>query len=121
MRWFKVAVFALLAASLLLGMTAHSGAVLAETATEDPEVYIGSAEGYAGRVLVEVMLADEEIVDIRVLESQEIEEHAYLALRELPRSIVRTQSIDVDVISGVTETSEGIIEAVEEALKKHGE
>ncbi|MCK8824421.1 FMN-binding protein [Fuchsiella alkaliacetigena] len=42
------------------------------------------------------------------------------ALEEIPVEIVEAQSTEVDVVSGATRTSEGIIEAVDETLIEAG-
>lgn len=72
-----------------------------------------TAEGYGGEMTVEV---DVMIADVRVVEHRETEGLAEPALEEVPRAIVETQSTDVDVVTGVTRTSEAIMEAVRQAF-----
>ena len=77
-----------------------------------------TAEGYGGDMTVEI---DVMIADVRVVEHSETEGLAEPALEEVPRAIVETQSTDVDVVTGVTRTSEAIMEAVRQAFADEAE
>ncbi len=87
-------------------------------APDEPEgeVFTGTAEGYGGELVVEVELLDNEIVNVRVVEHSETDDLADPALNEVPAAIVETQSTDVDVVTGVTVTSEAIMDAAAAAL-----
>ena len=87
-------------------------------APEEPEgeVFTGAAEGYGGELIVEVELIDNEIAAVRVVEHSETEDLADPALNEVPAAIVESQSTDVDVVTGVTVTSEAIMAAAAAAL-----
>lgn len=39
-------------------------------------------------------------------------------MKEIPKSIIKHQTLDIDSISGATYTSNGIIDAVKDALNK---
>ena len=86
----------------------------------EEEVYQGTAEGYGGPLTVEVALENGEIVAIEIIEHEETEGFAEPAFEETPQDIIEEQSTDVDVVSGVTLTSEAIMEAVENALEGKG-
>jgi uncharacterized protein with FMN-binding domain len=80
--------------------------------------YEGTAEGYGGAVTVEVIVTNGCISGIEVL-SSENEDAAYynMALDVLDR-IIDSQGVDVDVVSGATYTSNGIINGAKDALSK---
>jgi len=80
------------------------------------ESFIGNAEGYGGEMEVEVFVKNDEIVDIKIIQHQETDEIAQPAFEELINSVLETQSVEVDNISGATITSEAFLEAVGEAL-----
>ncbi|SDL49943.1 FMN-binding protein [Halarsenatibacter silvermanii] len=91
-----------------------------EPELDEGEIYEGTAEGYGGELTVEVTVDEDEILDVVVVEHVETEDLAEPALEEVPESIVASQSIDVDAVSGVTVTSEAIMAAAEEALIEAG-
>lgn len=78
--------------------------------------YTGTAEGHNGDVTVEVTVSDTAITEVKVTAQGETAGIADAALNDLPGAIVKANSADVDTISGCTDTSEAIIEAVKAAL-----
>ena len=81
-------------------------------------VYEGTAEGFGGSVSVEVTIDGGDITGIRLLDVSG-EDPAYLTqVESLLDQIMLTQGVNVDTISGATFTSEGLIHAVTEALRK---
>lgn len=86
--------------------------------TDDLEdgYYIGSASGYGGEMTVEVAVEDGEIIDVQVLEHGETDGVSDPAFEEIPGAIVAANSAAVDVVSGATMTSEGLMAAVNDAL-----
>ncbi|UMZ73173.1 FMN-binding protein [Natranaerofaba carboxydovora] len=84
----------------------------------DEEVVSGTAEGFGGDLTVDVTMDGDEIVDIEVVEHSESEDdmdEVVDALETVPQSIIDAQSTDVDAVSGATDTSEAIMNAVNEA------
>lgn len=82
--------------------------------------YRGSAQGFGGTVTVKVTVEDGYISDIQVV-SADGEDAAYYNMAiDVLDSIIADQSSDVDVVSGATYTSNGIIGAAKEALGKAG-
>ena len=80
--------------------------------------YTGSAQGFGGAITVQVTLANDEITDIQVTGAPG-EDSAYLSQAEgVISSIISAQSTDVDIVSGATFSSTGIINAVVDALGK---
>ena len=77
--------------------------------------YYGKAEDFGGRVIeVKVSVKDSEIYDIEIVDSKE-DGYVFMA-REIIPSIIKTQSLDVDAVSGATASSEALIKAIEKAL-----
>ena len=89
-----------------------------EAMTFDMEdgTYEGTAEGHNGPVTVEVILADGKITEVNVLEHEETEGASDPAIEQVPADIVEYQSTKVDIVSGVTYSSNAIMDAVENAL-----
>lgn len=97
-----------------------------ENATEDTQtatgsfdladgVYKGSATGFSGPVTVAVTIMDKKITSIDILSSTDDEAFFNRAKGVIDR-IISSQSFDVDVVSGATYSSNGIIGAVKNAL-----
>lgn len=81
--------------------------------------YKGEGNGKGGKIVVEVTIKDDAITDIKVLEKNETPGYD-TAMETLTKGIISTNSLDVDVVSGCTLTSNGFIEAVKAALKSAG-
>ena len=97
-----------------------------ENATEDTQtatgsfdladgVYKGSATGFSGPVTVAVTIMDKKITSIDILSSTDDEAFFNRAKGVIDR-IISSQSLDVDVVSGATYSSNGKIGAVKNAL-----
>ena len=81
-------------------------------------VYTGSAEGYGGTVEMQVTIENGYIEDVQIL-SAEYEDAPYLEeTLVLLDEILQEQTSSIDVVSGCTYTSCGILNGVTEALKK---
>ena len=78
-------------------------------------VYKGSATGFSGPVTVAVTIMDKKIIPIDILSSTDDEAFFNRAKGVIDR-IIASQSFDVDVVSGATYSSNGIIGAVKNAL-----
>ena len=78
-------------------------------------VYTGSGEGYGGITKIELTLKDGTIEKIHVV-SNEDDESFFKRAETLISLVIQRQSTDVDVVSGATFSSEGILEAINEAL-----
>lgn len=78
-------------------------------------VYKGSATGFSGPVTVAVTIMDKKIISIDILSSTDDEAFFNRAKGVIDR-IIASQSFDVDVVSGATYSSNGIIGAVKNAL-----
>ena len=80
--------------------------------------YTGEAQGYGGTVVVELTVENGKITDLTIT-SAEKEDTAYLdAASAVIDSILEQQSTDVDTVSGATFSSNGILHAAKDALRK---
>jgi len=86
------------------------------TAAPEKITVTGTGQGRNGEIVVEVILEDNVITAIEVLSHSETAGISDGAIAGLPAAIVAAGGTDVDAVSGATETSRGIIEAVNNAL-----
>lgn len=92
-----------------------------ERETGGSGVLEGTAEGHNGPIKVEVTVEDDKIAEVTVVDHEESDGYSDKALKEIPAAIVKENSTDVEVISGASKTSEGIINAVEDALDQNSD
>lgn len=92
-----------------------------ETAPATPVTYKdGTYEGVGEgmhTIKVAVEVKDGKIAKVEIKEHDESKGVAEPALEKIPAAIVEKNSPDVEVVSGATKASEGIIEAVKNALE----
>lgn len=82
-------------------------------------VYQGTGTGYRPGLVVEVTIQYGSITSVTIIDHNEKNEMYWgVPIEEIPKTIVEAQSTDVDSISGATMTSDGIKQAVEDALSK---
>lgn len=82
--------------------------------------YYGSATGYGGTIQVAVTISDGKITGVNIVSAAQ-ETPSFLAqAKAVCGKIVSAQSPNVDVVSGATYSSNGIINAVIAALKQAG-
>lgn len=79
-------------------------------------VYEGVADGGQGPITVEVTVADGAITDVVIKEHTETPEITDDAIANIPGAIVEANSTEVEVVSGATYASKGIMAAVDNAL-----
>lgn len=81
-------------------------------------VYTGTGTGFGGKITVEVTIKKGKIKKVKILEASG-ETPSYLKkAKSLLKTIVKKQSPNVQAVSGATFSSNGIIKAVQNALKK---
>lgn len=84
--------------------------------------YEDYGNGRNGKIKVSVTInSDGEISDMNLLEYDDNKEFVERAFEELKSKIIEKNSLDVDVSSGATQSSKGILEAVEKAVKQSNE
>lgn len=79
--------------------------------------YAGEGTGME-TIKVSVEVKEGKIASVEITEHEESEGYSEPAIEQLPGIIVDKNSTDVDAISGATVTSDGIKEAVNNALEK---
>ena len=80
-------------------------------------IYYGTAEGYNGDIEVAVVLQDQSIKAVLVTKNHD-DARFFDRAMEVVKNIMKKQSTDVDVVSGATYSSNGLINAVKNALKE---
>ncbi len=83
-------------------------------------VYTGTADGNNGPVTVEVTFSANAIEKIEIVSQEETESIASKPLEEIPAAILEAQSTSVDTVSGATNTSKAIINAVNDCIVQAG-
>ncbi len=83
-----------------------------------PGVYNGSAEGFGGKLDVQVTLSSNKIEKVEVTSHNETNGVGSRAVDALPSQIVEKNTPDVEVVSGATISSKAIISAVKDAMKE---
>lgn len=78
--------------------------------------YYGTAEGYLGDVKVAIVLKNHTIQSVQILENED-DAAFFNRARAVVNNIVKNQTTGVDVVSGATYSSNGIINAVKAALE----
>lgn len=80
-------------------------------------VYKGSYKSWPNKAIVEITITENKIVDINLVKHTRswIGKKAELII---PASIIETQSTDVDAVTGATNSSRVIMNAVEKAIEE---
>ena len=84
-------------------------------------VYLGEGEGYEGPMTVRVTVFGGKVTSIELVSSMDDEPYFGRAWATVPGRIIAAQTTSVDAVSGATYSSEGIRDAVNNALKKAAE
>ena len=84
----------------------------------DDGTYTGVGSGYAGDIELEVTVEDGRITAIEEISHNETQQIWLGAWDKLREEIIEGQTLDVDTISGATNSSRGILTAVENALDR---
>lgn len=78
-------------------------------------IYYGTAEGYLSDITVALVLQDKTIKAILITE-QEDDEIFFNRAKAMIENVMKTQSTEVDLVSGATYSSKGILNAIKNAL-----
>lgn len=81
-------------------------------------VYNGTGEAYHGTIKVTVTTDQYEILDIEVIDDEPVPIVSKVVYKEIPERVIKKNSTDVDIVTGATYTSQGLLLAIEEAVKK---
>lgn len=80
--------------------------------------YKGTGKGHGGDIEVEVVVKDGVIDQVNILNHSETDGISDPAIKEIPEMIKKANGSDITVVSGATNTSNGIKQAVENALEE---
>ncbi|GHV17157.1 hypothetical protein FACS189493_4260 [Spirochaetia bacterium] len=83
-----------------------------------PGVYEGVGRGFRGTVHVAVEVDGSGFLGIEILEHDDDPLVGGAAMEELLELVLETDAADIDAVSGATESSEGFLAAVEDALRQ---
>ncbi|WP_017470723.1 flavocytochrome c [Amphibacillus jilinensis] len=83
-----------------------------------PGTYEGVSTGHGGEVVAVVTLTEDKIESIDISADGETGSIGDGAINQLVNDMLNSQSLAVDVVSGASESSEAIIEAVTNAMKE---
>ncbi|WP_163372103.1 NADH-dependent flavin oxidoreductase [Endozoicomonas acroporae] len=86
----------------------------------EPGQYTAYGIGHSGKLPVTVTFSEDKILDIVVDSSNESEGIANPAFERIPQQILDEQSLNVDVISGATASSQAVIDGVSNAVDLAG-
>lgn len=92
--------------------------LLSACAKVEERTFIGEGMGYAGPIVVEVTMQGTEIVAIVVTSSEDTPSISTQAFDVVISRILEKQDANVDIVAGVTRSSQGLIDAVNQALDK---
>jgi len=81
-------------------------------------IYSGVGEGFRDKIYVDVTIENDVITNVEVTQHQDDRKWYNRAYDTIRNRILDSQSTDVDLVSGATYTSEGIRDAVANALEK---
>lgn len=106
---------------LLLVVVFSTGCAQSESeAMFEPGTYEGEAEGFGGPITAYVTVTENEITDIETEMPDETPSIGGGAAEEITSDVLESQNLDVEVVSGATSSSEGLIAAITAALEKAG-
>lgn len=108
----------LMAVALLVGCAATPTTPPAEPAFKDG-TYEGEGEGYKGPIKVKVVVTGGEVTAVEVLENEDTPELFEGAQEAIVEEVIAENSADdLEVVTGATNSSNGLIEAIKDALEK---
>lgn len=81
-----------------------------------PGTYTGTAKGMQDEIVVEVTLDETTITEVKVVAQNETPQMGDVVSDVIPKRIIADQSYNVDVATGATISSYGVIAAVKDAL-----
>ena len=109
-KLFAIALCLIMALSVLPALAATSGTYTGEGTGNNTEV----------KIAVEVTFADDAITEINVVSHEETPGISDPAFATIPDAVIAAQSLAVDTVSGATNTSKGLLAAIEDAAVKAG-
>lgn len=78
--------------------------------------YTGIGNGYHSDIKVKIKTDKYRILSIEILEHQEMPVISEIVFKDIPHRVIRKNSTEIDLVSGATFTSKGLLEAIDDAL-----
>ncbi len=117
-KWSKLFMVTILIAALVLPLAACGKDDTMAGDSGLAGTYTATVDGYSGDLVVSVELDDEgKILSVNIDKHTETDGIGTIATDKIPGEIVKSQSLDVDNISGATVTVDAILLAVAKALE----
>lgn len=85
-----------------------------------PGTYTGIGYGHNGKIVIEMTFSADAITDIKVVEHSETPGICDVAMEKIPAAVLENQSLGVDTVSSATDSSNGILNAMEDCVKQAG-
>ncbi|MDO4467035.1 MAG: flavocytochrome c [Bacillota bacterium] len=82
--------------------------------------YSGDAKGFGGDIHAEVTITGGQITDVTVVGDGETPSLGGVAIEKIPGRVLEAQSLNVDLVSGATVSSNAIMEALRKAFESAG-
>lgn len=81
-------------------------------------IYEGTGQGYHGDIKVTVVTDKYKIKEVKILEHQETPELCDIVYDKIPKKVIKANRAEVDVVAGASYTSQGLIDAIKDAVNK---
>ena len=106
--------------TVVLNMMPSTAGVKDSEIPAEAVALVGTAPGRNGDINVTVVATEDKIYQIKVDEHEETQSIGTVAIKNIPAEIFKTQSLNVDVVSGATITSDAVKAAIIDALEDGG-
>ena len=94
--------------------------IFASAAAYTPGTYTGVGYGHNGRIEVEVTFSEDAITDVNIVSHSETAGICEVAMEQIPTLVVDNQSLGIDAITSATDSSHGIMQAIEDCVAQAG-
>lgn len=78
----------------------------------------GVGQGHHGEIRVLVVTDEYAIKDIQIIEAYEMPEISEIVFNKIPKMVIEANSSDIDVVTGASYTSHGLMDAINDGLDK---
>ncbi len=117
----KILLAAFLCICMLMSVvTGYGQSLNASTAGYKAGTYTSEGNGHNGTIKVEVVFTASSIKSVKVLSHSETKGICDVAIDRIPQKIVEGQTLKVDAVTGASDSSKGILEAVAACVKLAG-
>lgn len=104
---------------LAMSLSACQGVTVKRTGIKDG-TYAVKVAGYRGNIELEVLFEKQNLKEIKVVSHSETDVLTNEAFDKIPKKMIESQSLNVDLSTGATKTSKAIQEGVKKAILQAG-